>query len=110
MEIINTYEETLAHYNRKLSHAEEELEDALKGLQELEILASEGWQGKASEAFRDRIQELSRQMAAPRQEFEEIRRSLSQLGAAIEEEIRLLMEAEAAKAAAALNAGGAGLA
>ena len=33
MEIINTYDETIAHYSMKLSHAEEELNLALKGLQ-----------------------------------------------------------------------------
>lgn len=108
MEIINTYEDTLSHYNRKLDHVGEELEDALKGLQELEILASEGWQGKASRAFCDRLTELSRQMTLPKNELDEIRRALSQMGAVIREEIRLFMEAEAAKAAAAPDAGGMG--
>lgn len=104
MEIVNTYEETLSHYKGKLNHAEEELEDALKGFQELEMLALEGWQGKASEAFRDRIAELSRQAAGPKEDFEEIRHAFAQLGNAIEEQIRLLMEAEA-KAAAAQQMG-----
>lgn len=105
MEIVNTYEETLSHYQMKLNHAEEELEDALKGLRELEVLASDGWQGKASMAFYDRLTELSRQMAAPKNDFDEIRQALSQLRAAIQGDIRLLMEGEADAAMAARGTG-----
>ena len=43
MEIINTYDETLSHYIMKISHAEEELGDALKGFEELIYLGQEGW-------------------------------------------------------------------
>lgn len=95
MKIINTYEETLSHYNMKLNHAQEELEDALRGLGELEILAAEGWQGRAAEAFEERLEQLRHEMTAPREEMEEIRRLLAGLGRTIEEEIRLLMEEEA---------------
>lgn len=101
MEIVNTYEETLAHYRMKLSHAEDELNDALKGLQELEILAEDGWQGRAGSELLGRLTELRREASAPGEDMEQIRVSLAQLGTAVEEEIRSL-EAEAAAAAAGL--------
>ena len=41
MEIINTFDETISHYCMKLNHAQEELDLALKGLQELEWLAAD---------------------------------------------------------------------
>ena len=104
MEIINTYDETISHYNMKLGHAEDELNDDIRYLQELEIMASDGWSGPAAEAFRDRAQELAREMAAPRDNFEQIRRALVQLRSAIEEEIRVLMEEEAAAKARAAEA------
>lgn len=100
MEIVNTYEETLAHYSMKLSHAEDELNDAIKGLSELELLTGEGWQGRAGSEMAARLAELKREAAAPRDDMEQIRMALNQLRAAIEEEIRSL-EAEAAAAAAA---------
>lgn len=95
MKIINTYDEILSHYNMKLNHAREELEDALRSLGELEVLAAEGWQGRAAEAFGERLEQLRHEMTAPREEMEEIRRLLAGLGRAIEEEIRLLMEEQA---------------
>ncbi|MCI8401319.1 MAG: hypothetical protein HFI38_04375 [Lachnospiraceae bacterium] len=100
MEIVNTYEETLSHYNMKLNHAGEELDEAMRELGELELLMENGWQGKAAMAFYDRLRELSRQAAAPREDFDEIRGALSQLQAAIREEIRLLTEEEAEAAGA----------
>lgn len=101
MEIINTYSETIAHYNMKLGHAEDELNDAIRYLQELEIMASDGWNGPAADAFCSRVEELEREMAFPRDNFEQIRRALAQLRSAMEEEIRTLMEEAAALAAAA---------
>lgn len=104
MEIINTYDETIAHYSMKLSHAEEELNLALKGLQELEILAADGWQGIAGGEMITKLQDVRREALAPRNDMEQIRSSLAQLGTVIEDEIRSL-EAEAAAAAAAAMAG-----
>ncbi len=99
MEIINTYDETIAHYSMKLNHAQDELELALKGLQELEFLAADGWQGEAGSAFLEKLLEIRSEAQAPRSDMEQIRASLSQLGVMIEEEIRTL---EAAAAAAAV--------
>ena len=104
MEIINTYNETISHYNMKLGHAEDELNDAIRYLQELEVMAYDGWSGPAAEAFRDRVEELAREMAAPREHFEQIRQALAQLRSAIEEEIRVLMEEEASAKAKAAEA------
>lgn len=101
MEIINTYDETISHYNMKLNHAEDELNLALKGLQELEFLAADGWQGAAGSAILEKLLEIRREALTPRSDMEQIRASLSQLGVVIEEEIRSL-EAEAAAVAAAL--------
>ena len=47
MEIINTYDETISHYSMKLNHAEDELNLALKGLQELES-AEMRWRPKGT--------------------------------------------------------------
>ena len=99
MEIINTYDETIAHYSMKLNHAEDELNLALKGLQDLEFLAADGWQGAAGSALIEKLLEIRRDALAPRNDMEQIRSSLSQLSVVIEEEIRSL-EAEAAAAAA----------
>ena len=99
MEIINTYDETIAHYNMKLNHAEEELTLALKGLQELEFLAGDGWQGTAGKAVIDKLLEIRSEAQAPMREMEQMRSSLSQLSVVIEDEIRSL-EAEMAAAAA----------
>ena len=98
MEIINTYDETISHYSMKLGHAEEELALALKGLQELEMLAGDGWQGTAGRAVIDKLSEIRSEAQAPLRDMEQIRASLSQLGVVIEEEIRSL-EAEMAMAA-----------
>ena len=98
MEIINTYSETLSHYIMKVSHAEEELEDAGRGLEELGLLAEEGWRGPAGSQAQEKIQELNRQAGSLRSDMEEICDSLRQLGAAVEEEIRQLEEQAAAAA------------
>ena len=100
MEIINTYDETISHYSMKLNHAEDELNLALKSLQDLEFLAAEGWQGVAGGAVMNKLAEIRRDALAPRNDMEQIRSSLAQLGVVIEEEIRSL-EAEMAAAAAA---------
>ena len=100
MEIINTYDETISHYSMKLNHAEDELNLALKSLQDLEFLAAEGWQGVAGSAVMNKLAEIRRDALAPRNDMEQIRSSLAQLGVVIEEEIRSL-EAEMAAAAAA---------
>ena len=100
MEIINTYDETISHYSMKLNHAEDELNLALKGLQELEFMAGDGWKGIAGTAVLDKLLEIRREALAPKGDMEQIRASLSQLTGVIEEEIRSL-EAEMAAAAAA---------
>ncbi len=98
MEIINTYSETLSHYIMKVSHAEEELEDAGRGLEELSLLAEEGWRGPAGGQAQEKIRELDRQAGSLRSDMEEICGALRQLGAAVEEEIRQLKEQAAAAA------------
>ncbi len=100
MEIVNTYDETISHYSMKLNHAEDELNLALKGLQELEFLAGDGWKGTAGNAVVNKLLEICSEAQAPRSDMEQIRASLSQLSVVIEEEIRSL-EAEMAAAAAA---------
>lgn len=98
MEIVNVYQETLAHYNMKLSHIEDELAATLKGIQELEILVADGWKGKAGGETLLILQEMRQQVTAPKSDVDSMRTYLIQLGAAIEEEIRTL-EQEAALAA-----------
>lgn len=100
MEIINTYDETISHYSMKLNHAEDELNLALKGLQELEFLAGDGWHGTAGSAVINKLLEIRGEAQAPRRDMEQIRSSLAQLNVVIEEEIRAL-QAEAAAAASA---------
>ena len=100
MQIINSYDETIAHYQMKLNHAEDELNQALRELQELEWMMAEGWQGTAGSAVRDKLLEIHNEVQAPKRDMEQIHSSLSQLGAVIEEEIRTL-EAQMAAAAAA---------
>lgn len=98
MEIVNVYEETLSHYSMKLSHIEDELASALKGIQELEVLVSDGWKGKAGSEMLLVAQELRQAVAAPKADIDSVRTNLTQLGVVIEEEIRTL-EQEAALAA-----------
>ncbi len=107
MEIINTYDETLAHYRMKLNHAEEELEDALRKAKELELLAAAGWMGPAAASFGERTQELIREIEEPRRNIDQVRQALAQLRITIKEEIRVLMEEEARAAQAAQTAKGA---
>lgn len=90
MQIINSYDETIAHYQMKLNHAEEELNQALKGLQDLEFLVGEGWHGTAGDAVMNKLTEIRSELQNPRRDMEQIRSSLSQLGTVIEEEIRVL--------------------
>ena len=101
MTIVNTYDETISHYNMKLNHAEDELNLALKGLQELEFLAGDGWKGTAGSAVINKLLEIRNEAVAPKRDMAQIRASLSQLSVVIEDEIRSL-EAEMAAAAAAL--------
>lgn len=101
MEIINTYDETLAHYNMKLNHAEEELDDALRSVKELGLLAAAGWMGPAASSFGERVEDLTREMREPKQGIDQVRQALAQLRMTIEDEIRALMEEEAAAARAA---------
>ena len=92
MEIINTYSETLSHYIMKVSHAEEELEEAGKGFAELSLLAETGWYGSAGEQAQEKIRELNQEIGPLRSDMEAIRGALRQLGAAVEEEVRQLKE------------------
>ena len=105
MEIINTYDETIAHYSMKLNHAEDELNLALKGLQELEFLAGDSWKGTAGSAVINKLLEIRNEAVAPRRDMEQIRSSLTQLSVVIEEEIRSLEAEMAAAAAAAASMG-----
>ena len=103
MEIINTYDETISHYSMKLNHAEDELNLALKGLQELEMLAADGWQGTAGNAVLNKLLEIRGEAQAPRGDMEQIRAALSQLSVVIEDEIRSLQAEMAAAEAAAMG-------
>ena len=107
MEIINTYDETLAHYNMKLNHAEEELCGAIQKAGELGALAAAGWMGPAASSFGERTEDLLRELREPRQSIDQVRQALAALRTTIEDEIRTLMEEEAAaaEAAAAIAAG-----
>ncbi len=104
MEIINTYDETLSHYIMKISHAEEELGDALKGFEELIYLGQEGWNTPAGHQAEEKIEQLRREVIPIQGDMEEICTALRQLGAAVEEEIRLLKE-QAAQAVQTITSG-----
>lgn len=90
MEIINTYDETIAHYQMKLNHVEEELNEALHILRELELLAADSWVGQSGDAVVEKFLELRNEAQGPRGDMEQIRGALTQLGAVIEDEIRSL--------------------
>lgn len=107
MEIINTYDETLAYYDRKLRHAEEELDDALRSIKGLGTPLASGWAGPAASAFAEGMEALSQKMREPKQEIGQVRQALFKLRTAIEEEIRALAQEEAKAAeAAAMQAAG----
>lgn len=100
MVIINTYDETLAYYTGKLAHAEEELQETLRQLKQMEILAGDGWQGPAGESAMIRLQELQQELRKPVDEIDQIRRDLNRLSNVIEEEIRALAAEAAANTSA----------
>ena len=103
MEIINTFDETISHYCMKLNHAQEELDLALKGLQELEWLAADGWQSQAGSAVSDKLMEIRSEALATQRDMEMVRSSLSQLGVMIEEEIQAWEIKMAAVSAASMG-------
>ncbi len=95
MEIINSYDDTIAFYRSRINYAEEELMDGLRILKELNAMAVSGWNSMAGNETALRLEELQKDGNQMRNDMEDVRRSLAQLEEAIEEERQAALAAAA---------------
>lgn len=87
MEIVNGYEDMIAYYRSRIQYADDELYDGMRLLRELETLVPAGWDSRAGNEVVLRLEELRREGRYLQDQLEDIRTSLAQCQAAMEEEM-----------------------
>lgn len=85
--VFNDFGDTITHYSNRLNIASQQLNDAFKNLQEMEILAADGWKSRGGEATISKSQELRHEIKNADQSIDSALMALQGLSRAIQNEI-----------------------
>ncbi len=88
-----TFEDALVHYGNKLQEISDRIEALRENVRTTQIIAESGWQGRAGNAFRDKLLQLAKELSVSGGNVSDAKQLLTGIGAAYAEGL----EAEAAE-------------